>query len=78
MIFDEIDTGISGHVAQAVAEKMASIGRYHQVLCVDVYKRQAWMIPPACFTAWSVPRIRFCMKTTFPITIRKPDWRNWI
>ena len=34
MIFDEIDTGISGHVAQAVAEKMASIGRYHQVLCV--------------------------------------------
>ena len=34
MIFDEIDTGISGHVAEAVAEKMASIGRYHQVLCV--------------------------------------------
>ena len=34
MIFDEIDTGISGHVAQAVAEKMASIGHYHQVLCV--------------------------------------------
>ena len=34
MIFDEIDTGISGHVAQAVAEKMASIGRFHQVLCV--------------------------------------------
>lgn len=34
MIFDEIDTGISGHVAQSVAEKMAAIGRYHQVLCV--------------------------------------------
>ncbi|MBO5502569.1 MAG: DNA repair protein RecN [Clostridia bacterium] len=34
MIFDEIDTGISGHIAQVVAEKMGSIARYHQVLCV--------------------------------------------
>lgn len=34
MIFDEIDTGISGHIAQVVAEKMASIAGYHQVLCV--------------------------------------------
>ena len=34
MVFDEIDTGISGRVAQAVAEKMASISRERQVLCV--------------------------------------------
>lgn len=34
MIFDEIDTGISGHIAGVVAEKMASIAAYHQVLCV--------------------------------------------
>lgn len=34
MIFDEIDTGISGHIAGVVAEKMASIACYHQVLCV--------------------------------------------
>ena len=34
MIFDEIDTGISGHIAGVVAEKMASIAKYHQVLCV--------------------------------------------
>ena len=34
VIFDEIDTGISGHIAGVVAEKMASIGRFHQVLCV--------------------------------------------
>ena len=39
MIFDEIDTGISGHVAQSVAEKMAAIGRYHQVLCVTHLRR---------------------------------------
>lgn len=34
MIFDEIDTGISGQVAGVVAEKMAAIAKYHQVLCI--------------------------------------------
>ena len=34
LIFDEIDTGISGMVANAVAEKMRALGRKHQVLCV--------------------------------------------
>ena len=34
MIFDEIDTGISGRAAQVVGEKMAAIAREHQVLCV--------------------------------------------
>lgn len=34
MIFDEIDTGISGHIAGVVAEKMADIARYRQVICV--------------------------------------------
>lgn len=34
MIFDEIDTGISGRAAQVVGEKMAAIARRRQVLCV--------------------------------------------
>ena len=34
LIFDEIDTGISGMVANTVAEKMRELGRKHQVLCV--------------------------------------------
>ena len=34
MIFDEIDTGISGRAAQVVGEKMAAIGKERQVLCV--------------------------------------------
>ena len=34
MIFDEIDTGISGRAAQVVGEKMAAIARERQVLCV--------------------------------------------
>ena len=35
MIFDEIDVGISGRTAQMVAEKMALIGREHQVICIS-------------------------------------------
>lgn len=34
LIFDEIDTGISGMVANTVAEKMRELGTKHQVLCV--------------------------------------------
>ena len=34
VIFDEIDTGISGRMAQVVAEKMALIARKRQVICV--------------------------------------------
>ena len=34
MIFDEIDTGISGKAAQVVAQKMRHIAASHQVLCV--------------------------------------------
>ena len=34
LIFDEIDTGISGRTAQKVSEKMAVIGRNHQVICI--------------------------------------------
>ena len=34
MVFDEIDTGISGRMAQVVAEKMALIARSRQVICV--------------------------------------------
>ena len=34
MVFDEIDTGISGRMAQVVAEKMITISRERQVICV--------------------------------------------
>ena len=34
MVFDEIDTGISGRMAQVVAEKMINISRDCQVICV--------------------------------------------
>ena len=34
LIFDEIDSGISGRTAQMVAEKMNVIGKSHQVICI--------------------------------------------
>ena len=34
LIFDEIDTGISGRTVQKVSEKMSVIGRNHQVICI--------------------------------------------
>ncbi len=34
LIFDEVDTGVSGRAAQRVAEKLRSVARHNQVLCV--------------------------------------------
>jgi len=34
LIFDEIDAGVSGKVAQAIAAKLHQLSCYHQVLCV--------------------------------------------
>lgn len=34
LIFDEIDAGVSGKVAQAIAEKLHHLSQKHQVLCV--------------------------------------------
>ena len=34
LIFDEIDSGISGRTAQMVSEKMNELGRNHQIICI--------------------------------------------
>ena len=34
LIFDEIDSGISGRTAQMVSEKMNQLGRNHQIICI--------------------------------------------
>lgn len=35
LIFDEIDTGISGKAAKSVASKLKSISKNHQILCIS-------------------------------------------
>ena len=34
LIFDEIDSGISGRTAQMVAEKIKMTGKNHQIICI--------------------------------------------
>ena len=34
MIFDEVDAGIGGAVAQVVGRKLKQLARFHQILCV--------------------------------------------
>lgn len=34
LIFDEIDSGISGRTAQMVSEKLNELGRSHQIICI--------------------------------------------
>jgi DNA repair protein RecN (Recombination protein N) len=34
LVFDEIDAGVGGRNASALGERLRSLGRYHQVLCV--------------------------------------------
>ena len=35
LVFDEIDTGISGKAANAVAVKLKAIAKKHQVMCIS-------------------------------------------
>ncbi|MCP4294957.1 MAG: hypothetical protein GY786_05075 [Proteobacteria bacterium] len=35
MIFDEVDTGISGRVADRVGIKLQNLGKYRQVICIS-------------------------------------------
>ena len=34
LIFDEVDSGVGGAVAETVGQQLKALGRYHQVLCV--------------------------------------------
>ncbi len=43
LIFDEVDTGVSGRAAQAIAEKMATVAASNQILCVTHLPQVACM-----------------------------------
>ena len=48
LIFDEVDTGVSGRAAQAIAEKIARLARNCQVLCVTHLPQVACMADVHC------------------------------
>ena len=52
MVFDEVDTGVSGRAAQRVAEKLAKVSRQKQVLCVTHLPQLAAMAD----THWGVEK----------------------
>ena len=62
MVFDEVDTGVSGRAAQKVAEKMARISRTKQVLCVTHLPQLAAMAD----THFSVERGRHRRPHLYP------------
>jgi DNA repair protein RecN (Recombination protein N) len=43
LIFDEVDTGVSGRAAQAIAEKIATLAKENQILCVTHLPQVACM-----------------------------------
>ena len=54
IIFDEVDTGVSGRVAQAIAEKISGIARNSQVLCITHLPQVAAMSDHHYFIAKQV------------------------
>ena len=60
MIFDEIDTGISGKAAKSVANKMRSISKNHQVLCISHLAPIAAMADYYYFISKKVENDRTC------------------
>ncbi|AQQ53030.1 DNA repair protein RecN [Planococcus lenghuensis] len=58
IIFDEVDTGVSGRVAQAIAEKIAAISMHSQVLCISHLPQVAAMADQHLFIEKKVEQER--------------------
>ena len=53
LIFDEVDTGVSGRAAQRIAEKLKSLAKHKQVLCVTHLPQLAALADTHMFIAKS-------------------------
>ena len=67
IIFDEVDTGVSGRVAQAIAEKISRISRHSQVLCITHLPQVAAMADHQVHIAKTVKSGRTMTRLT-PLT----------
>ena len=47
LVFDEVDTGIGGRVADAVGEKLEELAALHQIICVTHLPQIAELRPRA-------------------------------
>ena len=74
VIFDEIDTGIGGEAAQAVAEKMAQIAGRRQVLCITHLPQIACMADQHFFIRKKVADGRsYTEVTVLDLQLRKAE-----
>lgn len=64
IIFDEVDTGVSGRVAQAIAEKIAAISVHSQVLCISHLPQVAAMADQHLFIEKRVDKQRTTTSVT--------------
>ncbi|UQS85320.1 DNA repair protein RecN [Apilactobacillus apisilvae] len=62
IVFDEVDTGVSGRVAQAIADKISSIAKDSQVLCITHLPQVAAMADHHYFIKKSVNNERTTTK----------------
>lgn len=60
LVFDEIDTGISGNAANSVARKLKSIANKHQVLCISHLPNIAAIADYNYFISKNVLKNRTC------------------
>ncbi len=72
MIFDEVDTGVSGRAAQRVGEKLAQVSRHKQVLCVTHLPQLAAMAD----THFSVEKGESKGRTFTAVTVLDPEQRR--
>ena len=71
IIFDEVDTGISGRVAQAIADKIKLIAQHSQVLCITHLPQVAAVAQHHFLIQKTVQNNR----TTTHVTILHPEER---
>ncbi|MDC2838354.1 DNA repair protein RecN [Limosilactobacillus mucosae] len=71
IIFDEVDTGVSGRVAQAIADKIKLIAQHSQVLCITHLPQVAAVAQHHFLIQKTVQNNR----TTTHVTILKPAER---
>lgn len=70
IIFDEIDTGVSGRVAQAIAEKIYKISHHSQVLCISHLPQVAAMADTHFYIAKEAKKDR---TKTSVVTLNKEE-----
>lgn len=71
LIFDEIDTGVSGRVAQAMGEKLYRLSLDHQVLCITHHAQVAAMADEHYLIEKRVTSDQKTETTIMPLTTEK-------